>query len=69
MKILCDKDEFALLVRECANNSMNVTNGKVCDGCLFCGICDTSIGEHFGIKARSFKKRENCALKLTLSTD
>ena len=49
MKILCDKDEFALLVRECANNSMNVTNGKVCDGCLFCGICDTSIGEHFGI--------------------
>ena len=49
MLIKCDKNEFALLVRECANNSMNVTNGKVCEGCLFCGVCDTHIGEPFGI--------------------
>ena len=49
MKIQCDKDEFALLVRECFKNSMNVTNGKVCDGCLFCGLCDTSLKEPFGI--------------------
>lgn len=49
MQILCDKNEFSLLVRECASNSMNVTNGKLCDGCLFCGVCDTSLKEPFGI--------------------
>ena len=51
MKILCDKEEFALLVRECASTSMNVTNGKACDGCLFCGFCDTSLKEPFGFMA------------------
>ena len=35
MKILCDKEEFALLVREC--QLCESQNG--CVGCLFEGIC------------------------------
>ena len=35
MKILCDKEEFALLVRECQR--CDALNG--CRGCLFAGLC------------------------------
>lgn len=35
MKILCDKDEFALLVRECQLSESK----NNCSGCLFTGIC------------------------------
>lgn len=37
MKILCDKDEFALLVRECQMCETIDT----CRGCLFAGLCST----------------------------
>ena len=35
MKILCSKEEFALLVREC---QLCEAQHK-CEGCLFSGIC------------------------------
>ena len=35
MKILCDKDEFALLVREC----QLCETADACRGCFFTGLC------------------------------
>ena len=35
MTILCDKDEFALLVRKCQRNE----TFENCRGCLFNGLC------------------------------
>ena len=35
MKIICNKREFALLVRECALTK----NEDTCRGCLFASIC------------------------------
>ena len=35
MTILCDKDEFALLVRKCQHNE----TFENCRGCLFDGLC------------------------------
>lgn len=35
MKIICNKREFAQLVRECAN----VSNNEKCHGCIFAPIC------------------------------
>ena len=35
MKILCDKDEFALLVREC----QMCESQDACRGCFFTGLC------------------------------
>ena len=35
MKILCDKDEFALLVRKCQYNE----SFENCRGCIFNGLC------------------------------
>lgn len=35
MKIVCDKDDFALLVREC----QLCETQDACRGCLFSGLC------------------------------
>lgn len=35
MKIVCNKNEFALLVRACECNIISDT----CNGCLFFGLC------------------------------
>ena len=35
MKIICSKDEFAALVRQCYRGSRDYS----CDGCLFSSIC------------------------------
>lgn len=48
MKIICNQADFAVLVRECAANSVTITNGKPCDGCLFSGLCDTSLKKEYG---------------------
>ena len=40
MKLLCDKDEFALLVREC----MLTESQRGCRGCLFKGLCGEDVG-------------------------
>jgi hypothetical protein len=40
MKILCDKYEFALLVREC----QRCDSQEQCVGCLFIGLCGQGIG-------------------------
>ena len=38
MKILCDKAEFALLVRECQRCEAM----EDCHGCLFVGLCSAA---------------------------
>lgn len=35
MKILCNKDEFAALVRQC----YRCARDNSCDGCLFASVC------------------------------
>lgn len=37
MKLVCDKEEFARLVRLCTLNEVENT----CRGCMFCGLCAT----------------------------
>ena len=37
MKIICNKEEYALLVRECQCNIIEAS----CGGCLFAGMCNT----------------------------
>ena len=39
MRILCDKDEFALLVREC----QLCESKRDCVGCLFVGTCGKGV--------------------------
>lgn len=38
MKVVCSKNEFALLVRECQCNIAD----DYCHTCLFAGVCNTS---------------------------
>ena len=42
MKIICGKDEFALLIRACECNIISDT----CAGCLFKGLCGETEYDH-----------------------
>ena len=42
MKILCDKNEFALLVRNCQKAEFNT----LCDSCVFFDLCSDTDAIH-----------------------